>query len=111
MSLPKRCIEISSHAHHRAVSRFGLSKSKSTATIRKALRSGKWYPSPDQADEYLVLERVQQEPLCVICGVEDGSVHVRTLYPLRNPGQLSDYKRQGGPFSADDIAKHYRLGR
>lgn len=109
MVLPKRSIDISAHAHHRAVSRFGLSKGKATHAIRKALRSGKWYPSPDGADEYLVLQRIQRKQMCVICVVETGTVHVRTIYPLTNPGQLSAYKRTGGPFSASEIAAHYGI--
>lgn len=109
MVLPKRAIDISAHAHHRAVSRFGLSKSKSTHAIRRALREGKWYPSPDAEDEYLVLKRIQGKQICVICAIEPKSVHVRTLYPLRNTGQLAPYKATGGPFSAREIASHYGL--
>lgn len=109
MALSKRAIEISAHAHHRAVSRFSLSKAKATATIRRALRQGSWYPSPDTEDEYLILQRVDGSPMCVICAVEGGTVHVRTLYPLRNPGRLSPYKAHGGPFSAGEIARHYGL--
>lgn len=107
--LPNRCIEISDHAYHRAVSRFGLSRSKATHQVRTALRRGKWYPSPDTLDEYLVLDSIDQDNACVVCAIEGDTVHVRTLYRLRNPGQLRPYKEAGGPFSAGDIANHYSL--
>lgn len=111
MALPKRCIEISAHAHHRALSRFELSKAKSTHRIRKALRRGRWYASPDTPDEFLVLDRFEGMPFCVICAIEAGTVHVRTLYPLANPGQLAPYKRAGGPFTAQQVVDSYGLDR
>lgn len=109
VSLPDRCIRISDHAHHRAVSRFGLGRSQSTHQIRTALREGTWYPSPDTPDEFLVLDTIDRDNACVVCAVESDTVHVRTLYRLRNPGQLRPYKQAGGPFSAGDIADHYSL--
>lgn len=109
MPISKRTIDIASHAHHRAVSRFGWSKAEATEAIREALRDGDWYPSPDAADEYLVLARVETTNMCVICAVERRKIHVRTLYPLRNPGQLRPYKQMGGPFDADEIKRHHGL--
>lgn len=106
--LPKRCIEITSHAHHRAVSRFGLTRDEATHQIRTGLREGTWYASPEAADEYLVVHRVAGDNACIVGAVEDGAVHVRTVYPLRNLGQLRPYKQAGGPYSARDIVDAYR---
>jgi hypothetical protein len=106
--LPKRCIDISHHAHHRAVSRFGLSKAEGTHQIRSALREGTWYPDPDTPDTYVVVDRVDGDNACIVCAVEGGTVHVRTLYRLRNLGQLRPYKQAGGPFSVREIVDAYR---
>ncbi len=110
MTIPKRAIKISGHAHHRAVSRFGWTKPQATRSIREAIQRGDWYPSPEDPHEYLVLHRVQGTQTCIICAIQDDTVHVRTLYPLRNPGQLHAYKQQDGPFTSRQIQRHYRVG-
>lgn len=109
MALSKRLIDIADHAHHRAVTRFGWTKPEATGEIRKALRGGDWYPSPETPGEYLVLARIETTNMCVICGVENTKVHVRTLYPLRNPSKLHPYKKMGGPYKAREIKTRHGL--
>jgi hypothetical protein len=107
--LPKRSIEILSHAHHRAVSRFGYSKSQATHVIREALRNGQWFQNPDDPHEFVVLEHVENQPICVVAQAETQQVTVKTLYPLRNRAKIRAYKQNGGEFTAQDIAQRYRL--
>lgn len=111
MAIPKRVIDISPHAYHRAVSRFNWDKPTATRHIRESLRGGDWYPDPQTPDEYLVLARPQHAPACIITNIQpQRTIHVTTLYPLKNPTRLHPYKQAGGPYTATDIANHYSIG-
>lgn len=109
MPLPKRAIEITSHAQQRAFQRLRLPKGKRTHEIRKALRKGDWYENPNQPHEFLVVHRIDHKPVCLTVMAEDRKVTVTTVYPMANAGKLRAYRQQGPQLDASDIATRYRL--
>lgn len=111
MVLPKRAIEITSHAHQRAFHRLRIEQGQRTHEIRKALRNGDWYENPDQRDEFLVVHRIENKPVCLTVAAEDRQLTVTTVYPMRNTGKLRAYRQHGSKLSANDIARRYRIGR
>lgn len=111
MVLPKRAIEITSHAHQRAFHRLRIPKGERTHEIRSALRHGDWYESPDQPDEFLVVHRIDNKPVCLTVVAERSQLTVTTVYPMRNTGKIRAYRNHGPRLSAQDIANRYRIGR
>lgn len=111
MVLHKRCIEIRDHAYHRAVERFQLTKAKATATIRRILRQGTWFESPDQPSEFLVVGRFRNRPTCAIAKIEARKVVVTTLFQLRNTARVRAYQQHGPGISAAEVSQRYNLPR
>lgn len=111
MVLPKRCIEIRDHAFHRAVERFRLTKPKATATIRRILREGTWFQSPDEPIEFLVLGRHQNRPTCVIAKIEMRQVVVTTVFQMRNTARIRAYQQHSPGVSAAEVADRFGLTR
>lgn len=109
MVLPKRCIEIRGHAFHRAWERFRLNKAKATGTIRRILRQGTWFESPDQPSEFLVVGRVKNKPACAIAKIEPGNVVVTTVFPMRNTSRVRAYQQHGRGVTAAEISRRYNL--
>lgn len=111
MPLPKRAIEITSHAQQRAFHRLRLEKGERTHWIRQALRQGDWYENPDQRDEFLVVHRANNKPACLTVAAEDRQLTVTTVYPMKNPGKIRAYRQHGPELDARDIAERYRIRR
>jgi hypothetical protein len=109
--LPKRAIEITSHAQQRAFHRLRLEKGKRTHEIREALRQGNWYENPDQPHEFLVVHRVENKPVCLTVAAEDRQLTVTTVYPMKNTGKIRAYRQHGPELDAQDIAQRYRIRR
>lgn len=111
MVLPKRAIDITSHAHQRAFHRLRIEGGERTHRIRQALREGDWYESPDERDEFLVVHRIDNKPVCLTVAAERRQLTVTTVYPMRNTGEIRAYRQHGPQLSARDIADRYGIGR
>lgn len=109
MVLPKRCIDIRPHAFHRSWERLQLPKAKATATIRRILRRGTWYESPDQHGEFMVLGRAKNRPTCLIAVIEGQQVVVTTVFPLRNTSRVRAYQQHSRGISASDVTERFGL--